>query len=120
MPPTRTVFGPEQVLARIDQKDEISEEISLLGQEGSEVIYGDVVTLPVADALVYAVPLFLRANESPIPELEKVLLVQGDDIVMRDTLSDALAEPFGVVAGGEDGGEDGGPPVEVDQRVESL
>jgi uncharacterized membrane protein (UPF0182 family) len=98
MPPNKTVFGPEQVQARIDQDEAVSEQITLWNQSGSRVIYGDQLVVPIEDSLLYAQPLFLRADQSEIPELRKVVLVFGDQVVMRDTLSDGLDALFGDAA----------------------
>ncbi|MDP9405474.1 MAG: UPF0182 family protein, partial [Actinomycetota bacterium] len=118
MPPGETVFGPEQVQARINQDGEISRELSLLNQRGSAVIYGNLLTIPIGDALLYAQGLFLRAEQSEIPELTKVVLVFGDRVVMRDTLAEALEALFGVapagVRGPEDAGVTGAPPSDGD------
>jgi uncharacterized protein len=107
MPPTRTVFGPEQILSRIDAESEVAREITLLGQVGSGVVYGNVLTIPVADSLLYAVGLFVRSDRAPLPVLEKVVIVFGDQIVLRDTLAEGLEAVFGVAA---PAGAPGGPP----------
>jgi uncharacterized protein len=100
MPPNRTVFGPEQIQARIDQDDRISQQITLWSQSGASVIYGNLLVIPVEDSLLYAQPLFLRAEQSDIPELRKVVLVFGDRVIMEDTLAESLARLFGEVAPG--------------------
>ena len=98
MPPTRTVFGPEQVQARIDQDSEVAEQITLWNQSGSRVIYGNLLVIPIDDALLYAQPLFLRAEQSDLPNLEKVVLVLGDDVVLEETLTEGLLALFGDAA----------------------
>ena len=98
MPPNRTVFGPEQIQARIDQDDRVSQQITLWNQSGSRVIYGNLLVIPVEDSLLYAQPLFLRAEQSDIPELRKVILVFGDRVIMENTLAAALGELFGEAA----------------------
>ncbi|HSK97110.1 MAG TPA: UPF0182 family protein [Euzebyales bacterium] len=95
MPPTKTVFGPEQVQARINQDDAVSEQITLWNQSGSRVRYGNLLVIPVEDSLLYAQPLFLRAQQSEIPELRRTVLVFGDQVVMEPTLEEALAAVFG-------------------------
>ena len=100
MPPDRTVFGPGQAQARIDQDDQVAQQITLWNQSGSRVIYGNLLVIPVEDSLLYAQPLFLRAQESEIPELRKVVLVFGDEVVMEDTLAEALTALFGEAAPG--------------------
>ncbi|QBI18896.1 UPF0182 family protein [Egibacter rhizosphaerae] len=98
MPPTRTVFGPEQIQARIDQETEISEQIALWNQSGSRVIYGDLLVLPIEEALMYVQPLFLRAEQSDLPNLERVVVILGDQIEMAETLTEGLAALFGEAA----------------------
>jgi uncharacterized protein len=103
MPPDRTVFGPQQVQARIDQDGAVAQQITLWNQSGSRVIYGNLLVIPVEDSLLYVQPLFLRAQQSQIPELRKVVLVLGDNVVMEDTLAESLAALFGDVAPGVEG-----------------
>jgi uncharacterized membrane protein (UPF0182 family) len=133
MPPDRTVFGPQQVQARIDQDGAVAQQITLWNQSGSRVIYGNLLVIPVDDALLYVQPLFLRAQQSQIPELRKVVLVLGDEVVMEDTLAEALGGLFGAaapgvegIAGAPDVGVGAPDPVEgdaeqaIDPRVASL
>ncbi|CAN5886921.1 UPF0182 family protein [soil metagenome] len=98
MPPTKTVFGPEQIQARINQDDAVSEQITLWNQSGSRVRYGNLLVIPVEDSLLYAQPLFLRADQSEIPELRRTVLVFGDQVVMEDSLQAALEALFGAAA----------------------
>ena len=95
MPPDRIVYGPGQIQARINQDSRVAEQVTLWNQSGSRVIYGNLLVIPVGDALLYAQPLFLRAERSEIPELSGIVLVLGDDVVMGDTLGAALQELFG-------------------------
>jgi uncharacterized protein len=95
MPSSQTVFGPEQVYARIQQNAAVSQQITLWNQAGSKVITGNLIVVPVADSLLYAQPLFLQAEGSPIPELRRVVLVLGERVVMGDSLDDAFELLFG-------------------------
>ncbi|MDP8977125.1 MAG: UPF0182 family protein, partial [Actinomycetota bacterium] len=95
MPPNKTVFGPQQVQARVDQDARVSQQITLWNQSGSRVIYGNLLVIPVGRSLLYAQPLFLRAEQSEIPELKKVVLVLGDQVVMENSLAEALVALFG-------------------------
>ena len=95
MPPDRIVYGPAQIQARINQDDRVAEQVTLWNQSGSRVIYGNLLVIPVGDALLYAQPLFLRAERSEIPELSGIVLVLGDDVVMGDTLAESLQQLFG-------------------------
>lgn len=122
MPPTKTVFGPEQIQARINQDDAVSEQITLWNQSGSRVRYGNLLVIPVGESLLYAQPLFLRADQSEIPELRRTVLVFGDQVVMEDTLDAALERLFGAASptvelpeGAEDTAEDAPPVTEGEQ-----
>jgi hypothetical protein len=115
MPPTRTVFGPEQIQARINQDDAVSQQITLWNESGSRVRYGNLLVIPVEDSLLYAQPLFLRAQQSEIPELRRTVLVFGDQVVMEPTLAEALRSMFGSAAPGvelPEGAEEQGAPGE--------
>jgi hypothetical protein len=117
VPQGQTVFGPEQVQARIDQDSEVSAQITLWNTAGSEVIRGNLLVIPVEQALLYVQPLFLQADLSSIPELKKVVIVFGDAVVMEDTLAGALGALFGADTGalgppgqGPTGEPGSGPP----------
>jgi uncharacterized membrane protein (UPF0182 family) len=126
VPSGTTVFGPEQVYARINQNAEVSKEITLLNQSGSQVIRGNLLVVPVADSLVYVEPLFLRGSQgSNIPELRHVVLVLGEKVVMGNRLDDALRLLFGQRIPGIDTRPSipGQPPVigsTSDSRVAAL
>ncbi len=93
-PKQELVYGPLQIEARIDQNPEISAQLTLWNQSGSEVIRGNLLVLPVDKALLYVQPLYLRATTGQIPELKRVILVSGDRVVMRETLGEALLALF--------------------------
>lgn len=89
-PKQELVYGPLQIEARIDQDPEISAQISLWDRGGSEVIRGNMLVLPIDSSLLYVEPLYLRAENGQIPELKRVIVAAGDQIVMRETLADSL------------------------------
>lgn len=91
-------YGPMQVEASIDQNAEISQALTLWDQRGSEVIRGNLITVPLAGKLLYVKPLFLQARESSLPELTRVILFYDGRIVMESSLDRALDRLFG--AGG--------------------
>lgn len=93
-PKQELIFGPLQIEGRIDQNPEISAQITLWDQGGSEVIRGNLLVLPIGNSLLYVEPLYLRAENGQIPELKRVILASGDSIVMRETLGDALQALF--------------------------
>jgi len=94
-PKQKLVFGPSQVVARINQDQEISPQITLWNQQGSEVIQGTLLVIPIEEALLYIRPLYLRASGGRIPELTRVVVAYQNRIVMEETLDNALARLFG-------------------------
>ncbi|CAN5223378.1 UPF0182 family protein [soil metagenome] len=98
-PKQSLIFGPKQVVARINQNTEISRQISLWDQRGSEVIRGELLVIPIEESLLYVQPLYLRAEGGRIPELKRVILGYQNQVVMEETLDQAL----GVLFGGADG-----------------
>lgn len=93
-PKQQLIFGPLQIEARIDQDPEISSQISLWNQSGSEVIRGNLLVLPIENSLFYVEPLYLQAENGEIPELKRVILASGNRIVMKETLAGALGALF--------------------------
>ncbi len=97
-PKAKLVYGPKQVDARIDQDAFISQQLSLWGQRGSEVIRGSLLAIPIQDSLLYVQSLYLAAEQGSLPELKRVVAVFGNRIAMRENLEDALNELFGDAA----------------------
>ena len=85
-PKQKLVFGPSQVVARINQDQEISPQITLWNQQGSEVIQGTLLVIPIEEALLYIRPLYLRASGGRIPQLTRVVVAYQNQIVMEETL----------------------------------
>jgi uncharacterized membrane protein (UPF0182 family) len=94
-PKDTMVYGPEMVVARINQDDAISEKISLWDQQGSKVVLGTLLVIPIEGALLYVQPLYLRAEQSSIPELKRVIVAYQDRITMSPTLDEGIATLFG-------------------------
>jgi uncharacterized membrane protein (UPF0182 family) len=94
-PKQKVVFGPRQVVARINQDQMISPQITLWNQQGSQVTWGTLMVIPVEESLIYVRPLYLRGSGGRIPELTRVVVVYQDQIVMEQTLEQALARLFG-------------------------
>jgi uncharacterized protein len=99
-PKQKLVFGPRQVVARINQDQVISPQITLWNQQGSEVIQGTLMVIPIEESLLYVRPLYLRAQAGRIPELTRVIVAYQNQIVMERTLDAALARIFGGPAPG--------------------
>lgn len=89
-PRDRLVFGPSQIMNRISQNAEISRQVSLWDQRGSQVQYGNLLVIPIEEALIYVVPLYLRSSGGRIPELKRVIVAYRNDIAMEPTLDEAL------------------------------
>ena len=94
-PKARIVFGPMQVESRINQEPFISQQLTLWNQQGSQVIRGNLLVIPIEDGLLYVEPLYLQAERSQLPELKRVIVASGPRIVMAPTLEEALAGLFG-------------------------
>ena len=94
-PKQKLVFGPRQVVARISQDQTIAPQITLWNQQGSEVIWGTLMVIPIEESLIYVRPLYLRAQGGRIPELTRVIVAYNNQIVMEPTLEAALARLFG-------------------------
>jgi len=121
-PKDRLVYGPKQIVARINQDTEISRQISLWDQRGSQVMQGTLLVIPVENSLIYVQPLYLRAESGKIPELKRVIVAYENKIAMEETLERALVRifggseealppaPAGVASGAAVRGASGGPP----------
>ncbi|MEO8449656.1 MAG: UPF0182 family protein [Gemmatimonadota bacterium] len=92
-------YGPQQIENRINQDTEISRQVSLWDQRGSQVIRGDLLVIPIEQSLIYVQPLYLRAEGGRIPELKRVVVAYKNQVVMSETLDAALAQLFGGQAG---------------------
>ena len=120
-PQGQLVDGPTQVSARIDQDDEISAQFTLWGQQGSTLIRGNMLITPIEDSVVYFQPIYLQDQQNPLPEYRRVVVVYGDQVVMRPGLREALIEVFGgqeTPTEPEEGGEE--QPPGVDSTVLGL
>jgi uncharacterized protein len=121
LPKDRMIFGPMQLEARIDQQTEISSQLTLWGQGGSEVIRGNLLAIPIGRSFLYVEPIYLQARQEPetspfpvavgmpeeelpmrerarstaIPELKQVIVAFAGQVVMRDTFEEALSDLFG-------------------------
>jgi uncharacterized protein len=95
-PRDRLVYGPKQVDARINQDSYISQQLTLWNQRGSEVIRGSMLVIPIERSLLYVQPLYLAAaDKAGLPELRRVIVAYGDQVVMEENLDLALQRLFG-------------------------
>jgi uncharacterized membrane protein (UPF0182 family) len=93
-PKQSLVYGPAQISARINQDTDISRELTLWDQRGSEVIKGELMVIPIEEALIYVQPIYLRAQGGQIPELKRVVVAFQDRVVMSETFETGLARLF--------------------------
>lgn len=94
-PKDTLTLGPAQIDATIDQDSEISQLLSLWGQRGSQVIRGNLLVLPIKQSLLYVEPLFLKSEQSGMPQLQRVIVSYQDRLVMEPDLQRALTAIFG-------------------------
>jgi uncharacterized membrane protein (UPF0182 family) len=94
-PKTRLVDGPQQIEARIDQNAQLSGQLTLWNQQGSHVIRGSLLVIPCGQALLYAEPIYLQAQRSPMPELRLVVLALQDRLAYGPNFDAALSSLFG-------------------------
>jgi hypothetical protein len=94
-PKTKLVDGPLQIEARIDQNAQLSGQLTLWNQQGSHVRRGALLVIPSGRALLYAEPIYLQAERSPMPELRLVVLALQDRLAYGPTFESAMASLFG-------------------------
>ena len=94
-PKTRLVDGPQQIEARIDQNAQLSGQLTLWNQQGSHVVRGSLLVIPTGKALLYAEPIYLQAQRSPMPELRLVVLALQDKLAYGPTFEAAMSALFG-------------------------
>ncbi len=118
-PSGQNVDGPTQVFSRINQDARFSSLRTLLGQGGSTIEFGDFLVVPVEDALLYVQPVYVVSTQAnAIPELKRVIVVNGTNVGIGNTLTGALADSLGESSAG--GGEQPPPTGSVDQQVSQL
>jgi uncharacterized protein len=120
LPAGRDVDGPSLVFSRINSDQAFSSARTLLGSGGSEVQFGDLLTIPIEDSILYVLPMYVRARqESAVPELKLVMVVNGTSVAVANNLPDAIEDATGAVSGeGPEPPGDGGGTV--DQQIEQL
>ncbi|MDK2943005.1 MAG: uncharacterized protein PWP56_2518 [Acetobacterium sp.] len=97
-PKQQLVYGPMQIEQRIDQDTIISPQLTLLGQQGSRVLRGNLMSIPIENAIIYVEPIYIQAagGDNNLPELKKVVVCYQNEIVMADSLELALAQVFDI------------------------
>jgi uncharacterized protein len=94
LPKDRLTYGPMQIEARINQDPEISKQVTLWSQKGSKVSKGNMLAFPINESILYISPLYIKAENSEMPELKRVIVSFGDSIVMEESLQSALDQIF--------------------------
>jgi uncharacterized membrane protein (UPF0182 family) len=94
-PKQALVYGPSQIEARVDQTPEISQQLTLWSQQGSRVIRGNLLVIPIERSILYVEPIYLRAEKGQLPELKRVIVAYNDRVVMEPTLTQAITTVFG-------------------------
>jgi uncharacterized membrane protein (UPF0182 family) len=90
------ILGPMQVEARINQDQNISKDLTLWNQQGSQVLRGQMLALPIQHTFLYVEPIYIQASQAKMPQLKKIALAMGNNLVYADTYQQALAELAGV------------------------
>ena len=120
-PSGRNVDGPTQVFAQINQDPAFSTFRTLLGQQGSTIVFGDFLVIPINDSLLYVQPAYVRSNqESSIPELKRVVVVNGNQVGVGTSLSEALTASTTGQPTEPGGGETPPPTGSLDEQVAGL
>jgi hypothetical protein len=92
LPKQQLMYGPMQIESRIDQDQNISKDLTLWNQQGSRVLRGNIIALPVTGGFLYLESIYIQATEARMPQLKKVVLAMGDRLIYRDTFDEALAD----------------------------
>jgi len=123
------IFGPMQIDARINQDQNISKDLTLWNQQGSQVLRGQTLVLPVDNTFLYVEPVYIQATQARMPQLKKVVLVVGNRLIYTDTYEEALAQlGSGATQPAQVASTNGGtapsaapsPPAGSDRRLESI
>ena len=89
------IYGPLQIEARIDSDQVIAKDLSLWNQQGSQVLRGQMLVLPIDNTFLYVEPIYIQSSQARMPQLKKVVLAMGNTLIYRDTYEEALAELTG-------------------------
>ena len=107
-PKSKTVYGPMQIEAQINQNTEISGDFTLWSSRGSSYKRGNLFVIPIESSLLYVEPVYLEASNSAIPEVKRVIVAYDDKIAYEPTLGEALESLFGEDANGGSSASTGG------------
>ena len=90
LPKEKLIYGPNQIESRIDQNPEISQQLSLWDQQGSRVVRGNLIVVPIEESFLYVEPIYLIAENLKIPQLRRVIVAYGENVSMEVSLREAL------------------------------
>jgi hypothetical protein len=93
------LLGPMQVEARINQDQIISKDLNLWNQQGSQVLRGQMLVIPLEDTFIYVQPIYIQAREARMPQLRKIVLAAGNELIYTDTYEQAIAHLAGSARG---------------------
>jgi uncharacterized protein len=118
-PEGRTIEGPTQVFARINQDARFSSERTLLGQAGSVILFGDFLVIPIDNSFLYVQPVYVQAQQTPIPQLHDVIIVNGSGgaVTISNNLQDAIRD---AVSGQVPSGGGQTPGGSTEQQIQRL
>jgi uncharacterized membrane protein (UPF0182 family) len=108
-PKQKLVYGPRQIDARVNQDPVISAAFSLWNQQGSRVIRGSLLAIPIEESVIYVQPIYLSAEQGALPELRRVIVAFGNQIAMEPTLEQSLQRIFGGRIHGDEAAQPRGP-----------
>lgn len=108
-PKDKLIFGPMQIEARADQDTTISQQFTLWGQGGSRVIRGNLLVVPIGQSNLYVEPIYLQSEQGQLPELKRVIIANGSNVVMAESVLLGLQELFGAGVEGIFTGSAGAP-----------
>ena len=97
-PKSRLIDGPVQIEARIDQNAQLSGQFTLWNQQGSSVIRGHLLVIPMGRSLMFVEPIYLQAERSPMPELRLVVLATQEKLGYGQSFNEAMNSLFGEAA----------------------
>lgn len=95
MPKDRTIYGPRQIEARINQHTEIAQDFTLWSSAGSTYTRGNIFVIPIENSLIYVEPIYLESANSSLPEVKRVIIYYNERIAYENTLAEALDAMFG-------------------------
>jgi uncharacterized protein len=116
-PKDKLVYGPMQIEARIDQDSYISQQFTLWSQRGSNVLRGNLLIIPIDNSLLYVEPIYLESQSGQLPQLVRVIVSDGEQVVMENTLSEALEVLVGRKPQEKQFDEDGILIIETDKEL---